>query len=414
MTLEELHAIDQPHVQELIFRHLEDDPADFALRFHGQPLPVAAMATQLRIYQRAVQKLPTWVQHQCWFTARAYEQSTSELAARLKPLPAVRRVVDLTGGLGVDVWHLAQSCEEVLYVDADPFLCELAQMNFKRLGMDNVTVRNGRAEEVLLEAHELAFDLVVIDPDRRSSSGTRKTPLNAYSPDLTQLLPAYLQQFPQGPHPIFFLKLSPLLDLSALEAEFSPLGGSLQFHVVAVDGGVKEVLVEWNPNAPTPEKVSVALHLHRAGQDHHYTLPGISIAMDDLEMEELVGKMAFEPDNAAYHARVVGELCREELGIKGKMARADGYYFGEEWQGNFPGRVYRILDALPYKPKQLKKELKRRGWKKANLTRRGFDLSVQKIQAALRIETGGAHYLLFTRLGNGDRVTLLGERAPPP
>ena len=92
------------------------------------------------------------------------------------------------------------------------------------------------------------------------------------------------------------------------------------------------------------------------------------------------------------------------------MNHPEGYLLSTTLQEDFPGRVFHIYQAFPYKPKQLKKELKKLDWKKANYTRRNFDVPMEKLRKVVGIPMGGLSYLIFTRLANGERVVMTAGR----
>ncbi|NTU50391.1 MAG: hypothetical protein HGA87_05870, partial [Desulfobulbaceae bacterium] len=125
MTFQELQNLLQPDIQALLALHRSDDPAAFAMQFHGRrDLPVRAMAEQLACRQKAVKKLPALSQHNMLYTPLALEQSSGERTAAYKALLlSGKRVIDLSGGLGVDAMFLARVFQEVVYCERDPLLC---------------------------------------------------------------------------------------------------------------------------------------------------------------------------------------------------------------------------------------------------------------------------------------------------
>ncbi|MBF0957200.1 MAG: SAM-dependent methyltransferase, partial [Alloprevotella tannerae] len=82
-------------------------------------------------------KVPTWAaESRLRYPRRlSLEQCSGELAARYKAevirrhLPAGGRMVDLTGGFGVDFFYLGQLFDEAVYVEQQADLCQLAAYN---------------------------------------------------------------------------------------------------------------------------------------------------------------------------------------------------------------------------------------------------------------------------------------------
>ena len=87
MTHDELKILLQSDIQALLAEYRTDDPAAFALQFHGRSeLPIRAMAEQLACRQKAVKKLPTLSQYNLLYTPLALEQSSGKSMAAYKAL----------------------------------------------------------------------------------------------------------------------------------------------------------------------------------------------------------------------------------------------------------------------------------------------------------------------------------------
>ncbi|MEE1270319.1 MAG: hypothetical protein U0K28_04770, partial [Prevotellamassilia sp.] len=90
--------------------------------------------------KRLLAKVPSWAANEDIVcpTRLAWEQCSGEAAARHKTdvvtrlLPPVKRgrMVDLTGGLGVDFSFLAPLFREAVYVEQQAVLCDAARHNF--------------------------------------------------------------------------------------------------------------------------------------------------------------------------------------------------------------------------------------------------------------------------------------------
>ena len=111
---------------------------------------------QIEGWQLSRHKIPTWAQTEgIIFPPRvSLEQCSSEQTARYKQelvlrlLPENRqRMVDLTGGLGVDFSFLGQIFNEAIYAERDKSLCDMARHNLPLLGMKNVQVHNTTSDK---------------------------------------------------------------------------------------------------------------------------------------------------------------------------------------------------------------------------------------------------------------------------
>ena len=148
------------------------------------------------------------------------------------PAPAIGVALDLTGGLGVDSWALAQVAERVVYFERNEELAAAAGRNFQRLGAGNIDVR---CETVTPQTELPEADLIYADPARRDAAGRKVFLLEDCTPDILTLLPMLLRKAPA-----VLVKLSPMADLAMLAERFGP--ALREIHVVECDGEVKELL----------------------------------------------------------------------------------------------------------------------------------------------------------------------------
>ena len=152
-----------------------------------------------------------------------------------------QRLVDLTGGMGVDCYYLSEGFEEVHYVERDEELCRLAEKNFALAGK-KVQVHHCSAEE-WLRGNGFRFQVsgfrdettIFVDPARRDAHGGKVFRLEDCEPNVVELL-SILRACAGR----VLMKLSPMLDITAAVRS---LGGAAEVHVVAVKNEVKEVLV---------------------------------------------------------------------------------------------------------------------------------------------------------------------------
>ena len=75
---------------------------------------------------------------------------------------------------------------------------------------------------------------------------------------------------------------------------------------------------------------------------------------------------------------------------------------------SFPGRIFKILETIPFNNKQAKKALTRR---QANISSRNFPLTTAQIRKRYKIKDGGSTYIFFTTDMNDQRVILICEKA---
>lgn len=145
------------------------------------------IATQVKYLQRARTKLPSYYEARCIIPPLAFEQASSEACAARKSCKG-ESVLDLTCGLGVDALYLSKHFAQVITLERDEVLADIARENFQRLGADNIQVIRSSAEEFLATTLQ-RFDWIYADPDRRNAQGRKLVRLEDCSPNVIALQP---------------------------------------------------------------------------------------------------------------------------------------------------------------------------------------------------------------------------------
>jgi hypothetical protein len=230
-------AILHPEVQQFISDHLDDDLSKLILK--GSPfkeVTVQELAIQIHGLQKAKTKLPAWYEAEgIIFPPNInLEQTSSEITAKHKAsLIEGKSLIDVTGGLGIDAFYFSQNFLEVLHLELDPELSEIAAHNFKKLGKDNIKTISGDGIEFLRNT-DCNFDCIFLDPARRDDHGGKVFLLEHCTPDVTENLELFFTKSDN-----ILIKTSPLLDITAGIKELSNLA---EVHIVSVNNEVKELL----------------------------------------------------------------------------------------------------------------------------------------------------------------------------
>ncbi len=145
MNLSELEYLCSESAQREINQYKDCDPIKVAMNKHIKH--PALIATQIKYLQRARIKLPSYYAAECIIPERGFEQCSSELCASVKELSG-DLCIDLTCGLGVDTLHFSSRFKRVIALERDPVMAQLARVNFKRLGVNNIEVINRMTEDV--------------------------------------------------------------------------------------------------------------------------------------------------------------------------------------------------------------------------------------------------------------------------
>ena len=203
LSAEELRFIEE---------HERDDIRDLALRkslFEGKDAPF--LLSQIAGRKTAKNKIPSWYANpQIVYPQHvSVEQASSETTAAYKASLLSGnhgRLIDLTGGLGVDFVAMLAHFDEGVYVESNEELCRVAAYNFGVLGIENVTIENTSAGDYL--SRNPQADLIYLDPSRRDSTGRKTFRIEDCQPNVSELMPMLASASPR-----ILIKYSPLLDI---------------------------------------------------------------------------------------------------------------------------------------------------------------------------------------------------------
>ena len=373
-------ALLKPEIQEFIRKNLKSDLTALVLK--GSPFPEvtpAEIAMQIAGLKTAEKKFPSYFKTwEILYPPKLnLEQTSSEITARYKAsLVQGQKLIDLTGGFGIDDHFFAESFKEVIYCEWNDALAEMAKHNFHQLGNDNIHVVSGDSLETL-KTTEKHFDVIYADPARRDSHGGKVFRLADCLPDI----PANLDLLFSKSNKIL-IKTSPLLDIKAGSSELKTASA---IHIVAVNNEVKELL--WSIEKDFSGSPQIFTVNFNKGQIEEFRGDLNSRPESDLSLPK---KYIYEP-NAAIMKSGLFELLAEKTGTS--KLHQNSHLFTSEKLIEFPGRIFEAIDIKEFKPSLLKKELK---GKKANITTRNFPESVATLRKLLKIKDGGERYLFFT------------------
>lgn len=340
----------------------------------------------------ARKKIPSWAETEGiqWPVRLSMEQCSSEQTARykaslLKNIPSEERtlLVDATGGFGVDFAFMAPLFQKAVYIEQNAELCRLVQHNLSVLDQSQATCLEGQAERLLMS--QLPDDghgvCCFIDPARRDCHNRKMVGLKDCTPDVTAVVPELLARGVR-----VMLKLSPMLDVTAALRE---LPGEWAVYAVAVEGECKELLLFSHASGIH------AVNISRSGvSDFH---PQADSAGKTAYARQL-SRYLYEPSAAVLKVGLQGALPGEKLSPQSHLFTSD------EILQDFPGRSFKVERVSGFSKKDLKEMTE--GLHQANLTVRGFPMSVAQLRKKLRLEEGGDVYLFAATMADRSHVLI--------
>ncbi len=389
ITLSDLSILCEESVRAEVERNIERQHTAVALDkslYHS-----SLIASQVKYLQRARTKLPMLYAARCIIPSRAYEQCSSEVAASHKRVDG-DSVLELTCGLGVDTAALSRRFRRVVTLERDEVLAEVARENFRRLGIDNIEVVTISAEQFLASCEE-RFDWLYVDPDRRSEDGRKQVLLEDCSPNVLLLWPDIKRVADR-----VAIKCSPLFDVD----EAFRLFPGCRVEVVSLGDECKEVVIYVEGGESVEMLGAVALGRGEVwierGENNFETPQTI-----DLESY----KYLLIPDVSLQK----GRIARKILGEVAEIWSDNGFGFMGDCEGYNPerhlSRCERIEWIGEYDTKLIRKELKARDIRRAEVLKRDTQLSVAQITKQLKISEGGSRKIAVTKLQNRTILAIL-------
>src|SRR5690606_15508797 len=164
-------AILDLHVQEYLDAQADMHAAGLAFKkspFAG--ISAGELAQQVDSRQRCRKKLPLWYKSPgIFYPPRiAIEQASSEITAAYKGrlIDSGSRVIDLTGGFGVDAFYIARRAKVVVFCEQNGTLAGMVRQNIPAMGVENVAVRAMEGLQPLQGEPSAALDCIYLDPSR--------------------------------------------------------------------------------------------------------------------------------------------------------------------------------------------------------------------------------------------------------
>ena len=377
-------------IQDFINANLTADINKLILK--GSPfkeVSIQEIAEQIVSKNKSKTKLSTWFNTKDIYYPNKLniEQTSSEITANYKAsLISGEKIVDITGGFGVDCVAFSKTFKRIFHCEINSELSEIVAYNLKCLPIQNVKTIQGNGLDFVLN-NKQTYDVIYVDPSRRDDVKKRVFLLEDCSPNL----PLNLEKLFNFSN-IILVKTAPLLDINAAVKE---LNFVKEIHIVSVNNDVKEVLYLLEKDYKDKPKFTTINFLKTIIEKFEFTLATTEPSYT------LPKKYLYEPNAAIMKS---GAFIEVSILFKiEKLHRHSHLYTSDKIVENFPGRRFSIIDSIPYNLKQLK-VIK---IKKANITTRNFPESVSKIRQKTKIKDGGALYLFFTTNLKGEKIVLI-------
>ena len=417
--------------------HADEDVRKVALLGTKDPeVDLQQALQQIAGRQMARKKLPSWaaVEGIVYPPHLNMEQCSSEQTARYKgrltPSPSLTpnpspkgegkfkgegsgMFVDLTGGFGVDFYWISQGFAHRYYVEQNEALCEIAENNFRVLGLECSVCCCDTATYLAGMPHA---SMVFLDPARRNEHGGRTYGIEDCTPNVLELMPQLLEKAD-----CVMLKLSPMLDWrKAVDDIQQPKANSQQLitsvhevHIVSVDNECKELLIEVRKSEGEKVRI-ICVNLHSDGSEElfgfEYPSPS-HLSPFNFQFSIFNFQFLYEPNASIMKAGCFAEV-EAQFGVR-QISQNSHLFLSDVEIENFPGRKFRILAISSMNKQEIKRTFnqiinqKLTSMESANITVRNFPMTVDQLRKKLKLKDGGDTFIFATTMASGEHRLLI-------
>ena len=406
---------------KFVREHADEDVRKVALLDTKDPeIDLKTALDQIAGRQTARRKLPSWasVDGIIYPPHLNMEQCSSEQTARYKAKIVNSKwsngksFVDLTGGFGIDFYWMSQGFQKRQYVEQNEALCEIAENNFRLLGL-SCSVCCGSAAAYLSQMPHV--NLIYLDPARRNEHGGRTYGIEDCTPNVLELMPQLMEKAD-----CVMLKLSPMLDWRKAVDDIQKRNANVsEVHIVSVDNECKELLLVLGKESVDGLRV-VCVN----GESRFEFVPKVGMSYSQAgnvlfprweysSPSELVDSplYLYEPNASIMKAGCFAEV--EERFKVQQVAMNSHLFLSSDEIEDFPGRKFRILAISSMNKQEIKHTFseiinqKLTSMESANIAVRNFPMSVDQLRKKLKLKDGGDTFIFATTLASGEHKLLI-------
>ena len=381
----------QKEVQDFINAHLFSDVEKLALKKNPFPeLDYKMLLNQIVSKGKAKDKLPTWFNTEgiIYPEKISIEQTSSEKTAKYKAeLISGERLIDLSGGFGVDDYYFAKKVKKVTHCEINSDLSQIVKDNFRQLKAENIDCISGDSFDYLENSIQ-KYDWIYIDPSRRNSVKGKVFLLADCLPNVPELLDFYFKKSEN-----ILIKVAPILDISSALKELKFVK---TIHIVSVDNEVKELLFELEKSYTAQIAIKTI--------DFGKTITKFDCLFSEETPNlyfDLPKKYLYEPNSVLMKSGNF-DLISSRFNLA-KLHTNSHLYTSDEIV-DFPGRIFEIQENFSYNKENMKLKLQN---EKCNITTRNFPETVENIRKKWKIKEGGNRYCFLTTDINNQKIVLL-------
>lgn len=395
-----LESIDSKEFNAFLEQYGSSDPLKLRLKkFSGLTFDLDFAITQISCRQKARRKLPQLGERLIYPTAVSIEQCTTEPVAQLHGtlFAGCRNVYDLTCGLGIDAYYIAQNVRRLTCCDINPDVAATARHNFSRLGATNIEVECRDAVDASLNLS--GYDACFVDPSRRGE--TASTRLYSFA-DCTPHLQTIVDNI-RSTVKFIVVKGSPMVDIAQTIKDYP---GTTDVWIVSVKNDCKELLFKIDFTTSGAEPPTVRTINYESDRVETFATRYSADPETLTYAHPQEGKRLLVPNASVMKSRQFNQLA-EAYGIS-KISPDTALFVGDTAVDDFPGKQYVVERILSMSKPDLKQL--RTLYPAADITCRHFPLTPAELRKRLKIKEGGNVHIYATTCYDNRHVLLVCRR----
>ncbi|RZK48875.1 MAG: hypothetical protein EOO99_08190 [Pedobacter sp.] len=340
----------------------------------------AELANQIKSRKKAAQKIPSWynTENIIYPPYLSMEQCSSEDTAKLKAkLIQGNKIIDITGGYGVDSLFFAKSGKKTISIERQKALCDITIHNAQALDLqDNIQIYNADGIDYL-SIHSETYDAIYVDPARRAE-GRKVYQLADCEPAINTHLNLLFARTNN-----IWIKTAPFLDINAGLKELENTKG---IHIISIKNECKELL--WNLEKNYSDSIQIICHCIGPKQIKTLHIPLEKLKIKILYFPYRQDAFLYEPDAGLLKSGAFNFIA-EHYNLK-KIHPESHIYWSLELNTTFPGRIFEVDSIL--NPKDLKKENL-----SGNVIVRNYPDRAENLVKKYKIKSHKEQFLIFTQ-----------------
>ena len=369
----------------------KDDVVAQVLRAAGNPEELDKIL-QSECRRKASKKLATTLlcKEFRFPTAISAEQCTSdELAEFHSTLIGLNEtVLDLTCGLAIDAFHFAKVVKHVTCIDINPLVYDAVVHNSQALGLTNISAECCDCVQWLKENINSHYDVVFIDPARRSEDGGRIFSMEQCQPNVIEMLSDIFNITDK-----LIIKASPMLDITKAINDLKHVS---TVHVIGTKSECKELLFELNKNYTGP----ISIIADTVGQcSVNLTPQGSNLISETYVNEICENDIIAEPWPAVMKCMPRGLLSGNQL--------HPSTFLWHNPTTEFPGTLYRVTRIEKFSSSHIRKLQKEKI--EASVAVRNFPITASQLKEKLKSKESSTCRLMGTMIFPSEYILLFLE-----